>query len=87
MVTQLPASASVIFERVSLECPSALAGLNPPPLPMAAAKPGVVGRPNVGEAALALLPFAEDVYNDPGRARRDGERPPGGNGDEERGVS
>jgi hypothetical protein len=24
------------------------------------------------------------VYNDPGRARRDGERPPGGNGEDER---
>ena len=67
---------------VSLECPSALAGLKPPPLPLAATKLGVDGRPNVGEDTLPPL---LEVYNDPGRARREGERPPGGRGDEERG--
>jgi hypothetical protein len=56
--------------------PIALAGLRPPPLPRAEANPGVDGRP-----ATVLEP----VYIDPGRASRDGDRPPAGSGEEERG--
>lgn len=51
---------------------------------MAVWKLGVAGLPMVGDDTLALLePIL--VYNDPGRARRDEERPPGGNGEDERG--
>jgi hypothetical protein len=61
--------------------PSALEGLKPLPLPIAEAKLGVAGRPNVGDATV----FPAPVYVDPGRVNRDGERPPGGSGEEERG--
>lgn len=58
----------------------ALAGLSPP-LPIPEAKLGVEGRPKVGEETL---PPEGCCIIDPGRARRDGERPPGGSGEEER---
>jgi hypothetical protein len=63
--------------------PRELAGRSPPPRPIATWKLGVDGLFIVGDDTLAFgeLPL---VYNDPGRARRDGERPPGGNGEDER---
>ena len=49
---------------------------------MAEAKDGVAGRPKVGlETRFADPP----LYWETGRARRDGERPPGGTGVVERG--
>jgi hypothetical protein len=81
-VTHSPGSSSWL--RASPGCrPSALADRIPPPLPLADTKLGVAGRPKVGEDILA--PPAGPEYMDPGRARREGERPPGGSGDEERG--
>lgn len=59
--------------------PRALAGLNPPLL-IPEEKLGVEGRPKLGEA----LPVEGCCIIDPGRASREGERPPGGSGDEER---
>ena len=60
--------------------PSELAGR--PPLAMAEWKLGVAGRPNVGDATreAEFWPITE-----PGRPIRDGERPPGGIGEDERG--
>lgn len=49
---------------------------------MPEAKLGVDGRPKVGEDTR--LPEDEGGIMELGRARRDGERPPGGKGDEER---
>jgi hypothetical protein len=46
---------------------------------MADANEGVGGRPGVGDAV------PPPVNTDPGRARREGERPVGGRGEEERG--
>lgn len=43
----------------------------PLPRPMAAAKEGVAGRPNVGEPTRPELELPANI--DPGRARRDGE--------------
>jgi hypothetical protein len=82
-VTHPPESSSIELDRVSLECPSALEGRNVPPLPIADTKLGVGGRPNVGDDTLALV--LVDEYTEPGRARREGERPFGDNGEEERG--
>ncbi len=60
-----------------------LAGRDPP-RPMADVKLGVPGRPKVGDETL--LPAAPPPYIvEVGRARRDGERPLGGRGEEERG--
>ena len=50
---------------------------------MAATKLGVEGRPNVGDDTRA--PDTGLVYIDPGLASREGERPPGGSGEEDRG--
>lgn len=50
---------------------------------MVEAKLGVDGRPNVGEEAR-LAAVLGPVIRDPGRARREGERPVGGSGDEDR---
>jgi hypothetical protein len=58
----------------------ALAGRSPP-LPIPEAKLGVDGLPKVGEETL---PLEGCCIIDPGLARRDGERPPGGSGEEER---
>jgi len=86
MVTHPPESSSTALGRLSLECPSALEGRKIPlPLPIAEAKLGVWGRPNVGDDTLVALLEEEGVYTEPGRARREGERPPGGNGETERG--
>lgn len=64
----------------SLVWPRALDGLSPP-LPIAAAKLGVEGRPpRVGEEALPL-----GLYTELGRASLEGDLPPGGRGEEERG--
>jgi hypothetical protein len=50
---------------------------------MAVEKPGVEGRPIVGEGArLAADDGPPNI--DPGRAKREGERPVGGKGDDER---
>lgn len=62
--------------------PRELAGLAPPRA-IAEWKLGVGGRPKVGEETLAPGPPAP--YTEPGRASLDGERPVGGNGDDERG--
>ncbi len=50
---------------------------------MATAKLGVDGLPKVGDATLEVL--GPPWYTDPGRAKRDGERPLGGKGEDERG--
>lgn len=81
MIHSPPSSSTLL--RLSLVCPSALLGRRPPPLPMAAAKLGVAGRVPVGEATRELPGPAP--YTEPGRARREGERPFEGRGDEERG--
>ena len=76
-----PASFAVLFLAISGDRkPSELAGR--PPRAMADWKLGVAGRPNVGEDTL--LPPAGPI-TEPGRAIRDGDRPPGGSGDDERG--
>jgi hypothetical protein len=52
---------------------------------MAATKLGVEGRPNVGDATR--VPDAGVAYIDPGRANLEGERPPGGRGEDDLGGS
>jgi hypothetical protein len=53
---------------------------------MAAWKLGVAGLPNVGDATRLPAPAAElPEYTEPGRASREGDRPAGGKGDDERG--
>lgn len=56
-----------------------------PPRPIAEVKLGVPGRPKVGDDTLP--PAAPPPYTivEDGRARRDGERPLGGSGDDDRG--
>ena len=61
--------------------PRELAGL--PPLFIADENVGVAEHPNVGEDTLGPVPGAPNV--EPGLAMRDGDRPPGGKGDGERG--
>lgn len=82
IVTQSPLSSSALVDR-SAWCPRELAGRKPP-RPIAVTKLlGVEGRPNRGEA----IPLAtgEPLYIEPGRANLEGERPPGGSGEEDRG--
>jgi hypothetical protein len=79
-VAHSPVSSSMLSRESPERKPSALEGLNPP-LPIADAKLGVGGRPDVDEATEDPAP----VYMDPGRASRDGERPLGGRGDDDRG--
>lgn len=50
---------------------------------MALLKLGVPGLPNVGDETR--FPEAPPCMVEDGRARRDGDLPPGGNGEEERG--
>lgn len=83
MVTHSPASSSAPPAERSLVCPRALLGRRVPPLPIADAKLGVWGRPKVGDATRDPVPVAP-LYTEPGRASREGERPPGGSGDEDR---
>lgn len=67
----------------AVSIPSELAGLEPP-RPIADAKLGVPGRPNVGEETRLPLPFEYMV--EAGLASLEGERPPpGGRGELERG--
>lgn len=84
IVTHSPPSSSPPPFR-SPVCPRALEGRRPPPRPIAETKLGVEGRPPKVGDATRLAPAAEDPYMDPGRARREGERPPGGSGEEDRG--
>lgn len=60
--------------------PKELAGLAPPLDAIPDVKLGVEGRPNAGE----LRPADGCCIIEPGLVRRDGERPPGGSGDDER---
>jgi hypothetical protein len=79
MDTHSPLSSSA---GLSPECPRALAGRSPPPRFIAEAKLGVEGRPFVGELTRAP---PGPAYIEPGRVNLEGERPPGGRGDDERG--
>ena len=85
IVTQSPVSSSMLPARSPPIWPRALAGRRLLPLPMAIAKLGVAGRPIVGEATLLLAGEGPPAYIEPGRASLEGERPPGGRGDEDRG--
>jgi len=75
-----PPSAVTLSRLSGGRKPMALAGLSPP-RPIPEAKLGVEGRPKVGDETL---PLECCCIIDPGRARREGERPPGGSGEEER---
>ena len=81
-MTHSPLSSS---EGRSVKCPSALDGRKPPPLPMADAKLGVEGRPNVGEATLFPDGVEPPEYKEPGRVNLEGDRPPGGKGEDDLG--
>lgn len=83
-VTHSPASSSMLLDRSPPIWPRALAGRRLLPLPIATAKLGVDGRPIVGEATL-LVGEGPPAYIEPGRASLDGERPPGGSGEEDLG--
>jgi hypothetical protein len=52
---------------------------------MAEAKLGVEGRPNGGEATRFAAGDDPPAYIEPGRTSLEGERPPGGSGEEDRG--
>lgn len=77
-----PVSLEAPFRPISGDSkPRELAGR--PPRAMAEWKLGVAGRPNVGEETLLLLPAGP--ITEPGRPIREGDLPPGGRGDDERG--
>lgn len=84
MVIHSPESSALSARVSGGRKPRELAGLSPLPLPMAAWKLGVDGRPIVGDDTLGPVGDDPVLYKEPGRARREGERP-GGRGEEERG--